>query len=92
MEQIVIVEQTKADIMAIIEQVRAERKSVILTDVNKLPIKISVFENEPDSKKGKRSGGFLVGTNNTSAPVDFDRINEDEIFALFSGEYDEYSR
>lgn len=91
MEQVVMIEQAKADLPAIFEQIRNERSTVILTDAGKLPIKISLLGNELDDKKGKRLGGFLVGTNNTSAPIDFDRMNEDEIFALFSGEYDEYS-
>ena len=88
MEQIVMIEQAKADI---IEQVRTDKKSVILTDANKLPIKISVLENESDDKKGKRLGGFLINSQDTSAPADFDRMSEDEIFVLFSGESDEYS-
>lgn len=89
MEQVLVIEQEKADISAIFERIRNEKSTVILTDAGKLPIKISLLDSELDDKKGKRLGGFLVGSNNTSAPADFDRMNEDEIFALFSGEYDE---
>lgn len=91
MERILMIEQATADLSAIFEQIRNERNTVILTNAGKLPIKISLLDNELDNKKGKRLGGFLVESNNTSAPADFDRMNEDEIFALFSGEYDEYS-
>lgn len=91
MERIVMIEQATADLSAIFEQIRNEKSTVILTDAGKLPIKISLLDSELDDKKGKRLGGFLVESNNTSAPADFDRMNEDEIFALFSGEYDEYS-
>ena len=92
MEQIVIIEQAKADLSAIIEQVRNEKRTIILTDKDKLPVHISIMPNDFDNNRGKRLGGFLVNTDDTSAPDDFDRMSEDEIFALFSGEYDEYSR
>lgn len=92
MEQIVVIEQSKADLTAIIEQVRNEKGVIVLTDKDKLPIKISLAESQWDNQKGKRLGGFLKGSQNTPVPDDFDRMNEDEIFALFAGEYDEYSR
>lgn len=92
MEQMIIVEQAKVDLSAIIERVRDEKSPIILTDKGKSSIKICLVENELDDKKGKRLGGFLKNTDNTPAPDNFDRLNEDEIFALFSGEYDEYSR
>lgn len=84
-----MVEQAK-DIWAIFEQVRNHKQAIILIDKDKLPLKISVAGDEVDHKKGKRLGGFLVGSNDTSAPKNFDRMSENEIFALFAGEYDEH--
>ena len=92
MEQMIVVEQAKVDLSAIIERVRDEKSPIILTDKGKSSIKICLVENELDDKKGKRLGGFLKNTDNTPAPDNFDRLNEDEIFALFSGEYDELNK
>lgn len=88
MEQIMIVEQAKTDLLSILEQVKTNKTSAIITDEQGVSVKISFVENAPKIQ-GKRLGGFLKNTNNTTAPDDFDRMNEDEIYALFSGEYDE---
>lgn len=87
MEQVITIQQDQANIWAIIEQVRNVGSSFVITDKDKPAIKISIAEELP---KRKINYGFM-NDENFKIPENFDRMNEDEICALFSGEYDEHT-
>lgn len=87
MENIVIVEQQQFDLSNAIAQIQNFGKSVIVTDNGKPIIKMLAVEEKP---KRKINYGFM-NDDNFVIPDNFDRLYEDEIFALFSGECDENS-
>ena len=85
MEQIITVQQAQNNFLSIIEQVQNLGSSFIVTANGKPQIKISVIEDANESKnlaiQNKRNAGFMKNTNNTPAPANFDRMNEDELLA-----------
>ena len=85
MEQVIVVQQSQADLLAIIEQVRNMSASFVVMEKDKPAVKITLAEpSEKPVTMHKRNAGFLKNkVNNTPAPRDFDRMNEDEIFQLF---------
>lgn len=86
MEQVISVQQAQTNFLSIIEQVQNFGSSFIISEQGKPSIKIEVADKTVTKDKPKRNAGFLKNTNNTTAPKNFDRMNEDEIFKLFSGE------
>lgn len=82
MEQIIIIEQLQADLNAIVEQAKQIGAMVVITDDGKPQVK--VFDNAP---KRKLNFGFMNEI--FDVPDDFDRMNEEEIYAMFAGEYGE---
>lgn len=81
MEQVIVIQQSQADLNAIIEQVRNLGSAFVLTDKDKPAVKIMLAE----PKKRQINYGFMQDKN-FRVPDNFDRMNEDEIYQMFTGE------
>ncbi|MFW2176252.1 MULTISPECIES: hypothetical protein [unclassified Moraxella] len=105
MEQVITVQQAQMNLPSIIQQVQAlGQQNITITDNNGLAYNLTVSKKEPSKRKLNagfmhtesrinRNAGFLnANPANTAIPDDFDRMYEDEIYALFAGEYDESPR
>ncbi|UNU73212.1 hypothetical protein LU293_09075 [Moraxella nasovis] len=82
MEQVVIIEQLQQDLNVITEQ------------LNKIGARIVIENDQPKittltNKKLQRTLNFGFMNEEFDVPDDFDRMNEDEIYAMFAGEYGE---
>lgn len=82
MEQIVMIEQQQVDLSTLIAQVQNFGKSFVITQNGQPVAQISAI-------KEKRQLNFGFMNEEFEVPDDFDRMNEDEIYAMFAGEYGE---
>lgn len=84
MEQIVVIEQLQADLNAIVAQAKQIGAQVVVSDDGNPQIKML---SETAVKQRVLNFGFMNEV--FDVPDDFDRMNEDEIYAMFAGEYGE---
>lgn len=80
MEQVIVIQQSQADLGAIIEQVRNLGSSFVLTDKDKPAVKITLAE---QPKKRQINYGFMQDEN-FQIPDNFDRMNEQKILTMFA--------
>lgn len=95
MEPMVMIEQYQTDLASVVAQSRSLGKEIAITHngevlayiMPKIEIPTATINTER-----QLNVGFLRAENpNFEIPDDFDRMFEDEIYAMFSGEYDESS-
>lgn len=87
MESVIMIEQHQADLASVVAQSRSLGREIAITHNGEVLAYISPKIEKP---KRKINYGFM-NDDNFVIPDNFDRLGEDEIFALFSGEHDENS-
>lgn len=84
MENIVIIEKQHFELADVIAKIQNFGQSVMIADNGKPIIKISAV-----AEHSKRQLNFGFMNEEFDIPDDFDRMNEEEIYAMFAGEYGE---
>lgn len=84
MEHLIMIEQYQTDLASVVAQSRSLGKEIAITHNGEVLAYIS-----PKIEKPKRQLNFGFMNEEFDVPDDFDRMNEDEIYAMFAGEYGE---